>query len=347
MKILYAIQATGNGHITRAIEIIPHLKMWGKVDILLSGSESEIELPFKVKYRFKGLSFVFGNNGGIDIWRTYKKMHSLRLWREIKLLPIQKYDLIISDFEPISCWAALKAKKPCVGLSNQMATLHPLAPKPKKIDLLGKWVLQHYAPVDYSYGFHFKSLDQQIYTPIIRKEIRQLTVTNAGYYVVYLPSYSDKKIIKRLEKFPENKWVVFSKKSSKAYQVNNISIEPLSRQKFAEFMAASAGVICNAGFGTTSEALFLGKKLLVIPMKTQFEQHCNAAMLSQMGVTVIKKLGKKYEAILANWIENEEPIVVDYPDQTAEIIKTIVENHGILPKDAPLHFLNQGLFEQL
>jgi uncharacterized protein (TIGR00661 family) len=290
---------------------------------------------------------VFGNNGGIDIWRTYKKMHSLRLWREIKLLPIQKYDLIISDFEPISCWAALKAKKPCVGLSNQMATLHPLAPKPKKIDLLGKWVLQHYAPVDYSYGFHFKSLDQQIYTPIIRKEIRQLNVTNAGYYVVYLPSYSDKKIIKRLEKFPENKWVVFSKKSSKAYQVNNISIEPLSRQKFAEFMAASEGVICNAGFGTTSEALFLGKKLLVIPMKTQFEQHCNAAMLSQMGVTVIKKLGKKYEATLANWIENEEPIVVDYPDQTADIIKTIVENHGILPKDAPLHFLNQGLFEQL
>ena len=61
--------------------------------------------------------------------------------------------------------------------------------------------------------------------PLIRKEIRQLTVTNAGYYVVYLPSYSDKKIIKRLEKFPEKKWVVFSKKSSKAYQVNNISIE--------------------------------------------------------------------------------------------------------------------------
>lgn len=347
MKILYAIQATGNGHITRAIEIIPHLKMWGKVDILLSGSESEIELPFKVKYRFKGLSFVFGNNGGIDIWRTYKKMHSLRLWREIKLLPIQKYDLIISDFEPISCWAALKAKKPCIGLSNQMATLHPLAPKPKKIDLLGKWVLQHYAPVDFSYGFHFKSLDQQIFTPIIRKELREMTVTKAGYYVVYLPAYSDKKIIKRLEKFPDNKWIVFSKKTSKAYTVNHIQIEPLSRQKFAECMAASEGVICNAGFGTTSEALFLGKKLLVIPMKTQFEQHCNAAMLSEMGVTVIKKLGKKYEATLANWIENEEPIVVHYPDQTADIIKTIVENHGILPKDAPLHFLNQGLFEQL
>jgi len=347
MKILYAIQATGNGHITRAIEIIPHLKMWGKVDVLLSGSESEIELPFKVKYRFKGLSFVFGNNGGVDIWQTYKKLHSLRFWKEIKSLPIAKYDLIISDFEPISCWAALKAKKPCVGLSNQMATLHPLAPKPQKIDLLGKWVLQHYAPVDFSYGFHFKSLDQQIYTPIIRKEIRQLTITNAGHFTVYLPSYSDKKIIKNLEKFPTINWVVFSKKAAKAYRSNNVQIEPLSRQNFAQSMAASAGVVCNAGFGTTSEALFLGKKLLVIPMKTQFEQHCNAAMLSEMGVRVIKKLSKKHLASIAHWIEFENSIEVDYPDQTADIIKAIVENHGILPEDAPLEFLNQGLFEQL
>jgi uncharacterized protein (TIGR00661 family) len=347
MRILFAVQATGNGHITRAIEIIPHLQMWGKLDILLSGSESEIELPFKVKYRFKGLSFVFGDNGGVDIWKTYKKLHSLRFWREIKSLPIAKYDLIISDFEPISAWAAIKAKKPCIGLSNQMATLHPLAPRPGKIDLLGKWVLHNYAPVDYAYGFHFRSLDQQIFTPIIRKEIRHMQVSTKGHYTVYLPAYSDKKIIKNLEDFKDVKWEVFSKKTRKPYQVKNIHIKPLSRQEFAQSMASSSGVICNAGFGTASEALFLGKKLLVIPMKTQLEQHCNAAMLSEMGVTVIKKLGNKYVAAIENWIANALPILVDYPNQTAEIVKTIVENHGILPKDTPNQFLSQGLFEQL
>lgn len=347
MKILYAVQATGNGHITRAIEIIPHLKMWGKVDVLLSGSESEIELPFKIKYRFKGLSFVFGNNGGVDIWRTYKKLHSLKLWREIKSLPIQKYDLIISDFEPISCWAAIKAKKPCVGLSNQLATLHPLAPKPNKIDLLGKWVLQNYAPVSYSYGFHFKSLDQQIFTPIIRKEIRELSPSNAGHYLVYLPSYSDAKIIKHLSVFESIHWIVFSKKSKKEYRENNITILPLSRHLFAEKLASSEGVICNAGFGTCSEALFLKKKLLVIPMKTQFEQHCNAAMLEEMGVSVIKKLGKKHVPKIEFWIAEGKAVEVDYPDQTAEIVKAIVQNHGLLPKDVTIDIQNQGLFEQL
>ncbi|MCG9879206.1 MAG: glycosyl transferase [Bacteroidia bacterium] len=347
MKILYAVQATGNGHITRAIEIIPHLKMWGKVDVLVSGSESEIELPFKVKYTFKGLSFVFGNNGGVDIWKTYKKLHSLKLWREIKSLPIQKYDLIISDFEPISCWAAIKAKKPCVGLSNQLATLHPLAPKPNKIDLLGKWVLHNYAPVTYSYGFHFKRLDQQIFTPIIRKEIRELTVSNAGHYLVYLPAYSDAKIIKHLSSFENINWMVFSKKSKKEYQEKNVTILPLSRQLFAEKLASAEGVICNAGFGTCSEALFLQKKLLVIPMKTQFEQHCNAAMLDEMGVTVIKKLGKKHLSKIEFWLSEGKSIEVDYPDNTADIIKTIVQNHGIMPKEVSMDLENTGLFEQL
>ena len=76
MKILYAVQGTGNGHITRAIEIIPFLQKKGEVDILVSGIQSDIELPFKVKYKFNGLSFIFGKQGGVDIWKTYWKLNS-------------------------------------------------------------------------------------------------------------------------------------------------------------------------------------------------------------------------------------------------------------------------------
>ena len=36
MKIFYAVQATGNGHISRAIEILPYLRKYGEVDIFLS-----------------------------------------------------------------------------------------------------------------------------------------------------------------------------------------------------------------------------------------------------------------------------------------------------------------------
>ena len=42
MKILYAVQATGNGHISRAAEIIPLLQTYGSVDVMLSGNNAHI-----------------------------------------------------------------------------------------------------------------------------------------------------------------------------------------------------------------------------------------------------------------------------------------------------------------
>ena len=57
-------------------------------------------------------------------------------------------------------------------------------------------------------------------------------------------------------------------------------------------MASSTGVLCGAGFETPAEALYLGKKLMVIPMKSQLEQFYNAASLKQLGVPVLKKMKK-------------------------------------------------------
>lgn len=333
MKILYAIQGTGNGHITRAIEIIPYLQQKGNLDILVSGIQSDIELPFPVKYKLKGLSFVFGKKGGIDFWKTFMRLNSQRLIKDIKSLNVKEYDLIISDFEPISVWAAIKAKKICIGLSNQVATLHPLAPKPKKDDLMGKVVLQNYAPTHHNFGFHFKKLDETIFTPIIRKEVREIETTINDHYTVYLPSYDDIEIIKILKKINHTQWQVFSKHSKKTYKIHNIEINPIDSKLFLKSMASSKGVITNAGFGTTSEALFLKKKLLVIPMKKQYEQHCNAAMLEEMGVVAIKKLSKKYIEEIIAWIQHGVIIPVDYPDNAKEIIETIISNHNTTKKE--------------
>ena len=347
MKILYAIQGTGNGHVTRAMEVVPILKKKGDVDILISGTESDLKLPFPVKYKFKGLCFVFGKHGGVDIFNTYMKMNSLRLLREIRSFPVEQYDLIISDFEPVSAWAAILAKKPCIGMSNQVASLHPLAPKPKKTDLLGKMVLEHYAPTTYNYGFHYKSLDKNIYTPIIRKQVREMKVTNKGHYTVYLPSYDDDHILKFLKKFKEVEWQVFSKHNKKVYNRKNISIQPLNNELFLESMASSTGVLCNAGFGVTSEALFLKKKLMVIPMKTQYEQQCNVAMLKSMGVASMKKLKakRKYEEKLEDWLEDKRTIKVNYPDITEEIIDTIIENHAGKTEEIVLEHSHYPMFQ--
>ena len=105
MKILYAVQGTGNGHLSRAMDIVPCLKALGEVDVLVSGIQADLSLPFEVKYRFHGLSFIFGKSGGVDLWKTFMSSTIRKFTSEIKSLPIEGYDLVINDFEPISAWA--------------------------------------------------------------------------------------------------------------------------------------------------------------------------------------------------------------------------------------------------
>ena len=60
MKILFGIQATGNGHISRSTEIYKLLKQHPDVeqlDVLISGGKAQIGLPFEVNYEYKGFSF--------------------------------------------------------------------------------------------------------------------------------------------------------------------------------------------------------------------------------------------------------------------------------------------------
>lgn len=328
MKILYAIQGTGNGHLSRARDIIPILQQKGDLDILVSGIQADVELPYPVKYRFKGLSFIFGKNGGIDLLATYRKSNLKQLYREIQSLSINDYDLVINDFEPVSAWACRMRHKECIGLSHQAAVINKRSPKPKKKDVVGKAVLYNYAPVTAAYGFHFGAYDKDIFTPVIREQMRESKPENKGHYTVYLPAYSDEKIIKVLGEVKDINWQVFSKHSKKVYSVKNIHIRPINNEAFIESFINCSGVLCGAGFETPAEALFLKKKLMVIPMKGQYEQQCNAAALKTMSVPVIKSLKKKHLETIRDWVAADQQIIVNYPDTTQRIINMIIKKHG-------------------
>jgi uncharacterized protein (TIGR00661 family) len=321
MKILYAIQGTGNGHLARAGDVIPALMNHGEVDLFVSGAQADIPLSYPIKYTSKGLSFYFGKDGGVDFVKTFRRNSSSDVYHEVKIFPVEKYDLIINDFEPITAWAAQKKDIPCIGLSHQAALLSSLTPRPSYFDPVGEWILNHYAPVKKWVGFHFKSFDTRIYTPVIRKEIRDARTQKKEHYTVYLPAYDDKKIVPVLMTFKHIRWEVFSKHTRKPYHIGNISVFPVSKEGFGESMLSCKGVLCGAGFETPAEALYLGKKLFVIPMKAQLEQHYNAAALKQLGVPVAKGLKKsKTLEKLQHWIDTEQNIVVDYKDSTADAI---------------------------
>ncbi len=327
MKILYAIQGTGNGHVSRARDIIPLLQKKGTLDILVSGTQADVDVGYPVKYKLKGMSFIFGKKGGVDLVETYKQARLKRFFKEIQDLPVDEYDIVINDFEPVSAWACKIKHKECIGLSHQAAVLNKNSPRPEDSDIVGKTILREYAPVTDKYGFHFKSYDKKIFTPVIRNEIRNAVVKKLNHYTVYLPAYDDERLIKVLKEIKKTEWQVFSKHSKKSYSEKNVCINPISNEEFIASLITCTGVLCGAGFETPAEALYLQKKLMVIPMKGQYEQQCNAAALKEMGVPVLNKLKLSRLENIKNWVDTPQIIPVDFPDITDQIINQVFENH--------------------
>jgi len=334
MKVLYAIQATGNGHISRATEIIPLLKKKCDVDILISGTEAEVDLNHFIKYRRKGLCYVFGKKGGVDLYETFKKMQSKRFLDEIRNFPVEGYDLVINDFEPVTAWACKSKNILCISMSHQYAILHKNAPRPANFDPLAWLVLRHYAPCKYGVGFHFKKYGDNIFTPVIRKEIRNANVQNHGHYTVYLPAYHEEKLIKFLSAYKNIRWHIFSKHTKKSFIEKNCWVRPVNTADFSESFITCEGIISGGGFETPAEALYMGKKLLVIPMKNQYEQHCNAAGIKEFGVPVIKNLKDKQHDKVKTWLVSPQNIKVDFKDETDKIIDLILSKPLQLKKSS-------------
>jgi uncharacterized protein (TIGR00661 family) len=324
MKILYALQATGNGHISRANEILPLLEKMAEVDVLLSGTQADVGLQHSIKYQKKGLSFVFGKKGGVDLLKTFQQMKTKRFLDEVRSIPVEEYDFVINDFEPLSAWACKNKNVTCIALSHQFAVLSKAAPKPDKYDPMAWLILRYYAPCSMGVGFHFSTYDETTFTPVIRAAIRNANTKNEGHYTVYLPSYSDQKIIRELSKHPQVQWQIFSKHSPIAYTEANCWIRPINNDEFISSCSTSEGILCGAGFETPAEALYMKKKLMVVPMKSQYEQHCNAAALKEMGVPVLKKLSKKQEDKIATWLQSSGTIAVNYPDETYNILQHVL-----------------------
>jgi uncharacterized protein (TIGR00661 family) len=327
MKILYAIQGTGNGHISRAREIVPLLQQYGELDLLVSGTEAEVSLSQPLKYRYHGFSFVFGKNGGVDNWATYRLMNLPQLWRDVHSLPLKQYDLVINDFEPVSAWACKLQKIPSVSLSHQCSFVSPNTPRPAKRSW-AEWLFKYYSPTTNYVGFHFERYDEFIHTPVIRSEIRQLQPANDGHYTVYLPAYDDKLLVDLLTKAGNVKWHIFSKREKNPYEKGHVRVMPVNNEVFNQSLAACEGLLTGGGFEGPAEALFLKKKVLMIPMKGQYEQQCNALAASRLGVPVIHEVDDHFIYKINNWISSENKINVHFPDETSQIVEALVNRYA-------------------
>lgn len=312
MKILYAVQATGNGHISRAMELLPHLKEYGAVDIFLSGANSTLSLNAFVKYRSRGLSLFYNCSGGLDYWQLAKNFQPLRLRQEIRDLPVEKYDLVINDFEYITAAACAKKNVPSVNYGHQASFYSAHTPRPEKKNPTGEWVLKNYAKASRYVGLHFESYDDFIFTPVIKQEILQAEPADKNYITVYLPSYCEPELKKIFHALPEHRFEIFSRQTTQVMHDRNITFIPVDSSLFNQSLIHCTGIITGGGFETPAEALHLGKKIISIPIRAQYEQQCNAAALQQMGVLCLKTIDDSFADHFEEWISKKEIIKKDY-----------------------------------
>jgi uncharacterized protein (TIGR00661 family) len=329
LKILYAIQATGNGHLTRAVEIIPCLRKRAETDVLISGLHAEFEMPFEVTYRRKGYGFFFGKSGGIDATKTFRKNCVVTFMNEVRKIPLHQYDMIITDFEPITAWASFFRGKYCVGIGNQYTLNLKDFKAPEGRFPLSKFLLRNYTPVDKTYPIFYKETGQGVSLPIIRTEIRQMEPRRQNYYLVYLSAYSNSRIRSFLENYKGIKFKVFCKHYEIGFDTNDIKFYPVDNVNFLDALEKCNGVLTHAGFGLTSEAMFLGKKMCVLPMKDQYEQICNADFLkNEMGIHVLRSLSKD-ALIMEDWLGNGKPVQVYFPNETQKLVDRMLTDYLI------------------
>jgi len=326
MKILYSVQATGNGHISRAMEILPYLERYGKVDIFLSGANHSLQLDAQVKYRSKGLCLFYNNGGSLNYAEIIRKFAPLRIWREVRDLPVEKYDLVLNDFDSITSMACALKKIPSVNFGHQASFVSPKVPRPDKREWMGEWILRNYVRATQYIGLHFKQYDDFILSPVIKKDILQAEPMDKGHITVYLSSYNDATLARHFLPLKDFRFQVFSSEVKQPVQQGNILFIPVGKTAFNKSLINCRAIITGAGFETPAEALYLGKKLLVIPIRGQYEQSCNAAALNKMGVPVVSALDPDFAATFRSWMDQKKKPGLALDHSTESIVSFLMHH---------------------
>ena len=293
MRILYGVQGTGNGHLARARVFAPALARAGhEVDWLFSGRDPsgyfDLE-AFGAARHLRGLGLVV-RHGRIDRLATARRIRPLRLARELLDVRPERYDLVVSDYEPLSAWAGKLEGVPVVGIGHQQAFAGTDAdgcvPEPDG-DRLGRAVLRRFAPADVGLGMHWARFRPTILPPVVDTSLA--LADDEGFTLVYRPFESSRTLVAELNRVERTRFELFAPDVRDRERVGNVLLRPCSHGVFRERLVRASGVMCSTGFELVSEALHLGLPVLTRPLPGQHEQQANALALRELGLARVHR----------------------------------------------------------
>ncbi|QFU21162.1 glycosyltransferase [Shewanella eurypsychrophilus] len=321
MRILYGVQGTGNGHLSRARVMAKSLRKYGvNVDFFFSGRSAAdfFDMQCFGQYQVEGGLTFATRNGRVSMARTAWENSVPSLLKDIHSLDLSPYDLVLNDFEPVSAWAAKRQGITSIGVSHQAALKYDV-PKVGS-NWFNETLLSYFAPVDIALGCHWHHFGFPILPPFV--EVNPVESINPHQILVYLPFEDPDKITQLLSPFKDYCFHVYHGAQPKIPYPNHIKWSGFSREGFKQKLSTCGGVIGSAGFELASEALALGKKLLVKPLHGQFEQLSNVAALELLGAA--ETMAFLDCESLRRWLKSAAPQAIHYPQVGDALVKWLL-----------------------
>ncbi len=302
MKILYGVVGEGMGHATRSRVILDHLTKKHEVYVVASGRAYDfLSARFPNVQKIWGFTIAYEENA-VSALRTAMQNvtgavkgwpENVRQYFEIK----EQFqpDCVVSDFESFAYLYARNWRLPVISLDNiQMINrcTHPpgILEGFEREFQLTKGIVKSKMPGAYHYlvsTFFYPEVRKQrtsLHPSVLRPEILEAKPERGEHLLVYQTTTTNTELPKVLERSGLECRIYGLRRDLREEQVEGrLRYRPFSEQGFIDDLRTARGVVASGGFTLMSEAVYLHKPMLSIPLEGQFEQILNARYLEREG----------------------------------------------------------------
>ena len=326
-NILYGVNGEGAGHSTRAKEVLSHLVAQGHKVVVASFDRGlrNLQSDFDVLEIF-GFRFAYVNNR-VRYKRTVAKNllivpQAAKSLTHLKHLVDERHiNLVITDFEPLTCHVGHKKGLPVISIDNQHCLTNAVVSYPKQYRrdaAAAKLVTRLMTPRADAYlviSFFTAPIRKRntfLFPPLLRREILEAKPTEGDPVIVYVTSPAP--ALAKLLQSVRCRFVAYG--FGREGEDGNILYKKPSLDGFFADLVSARAVVANSGFSLVTEALHLGKPYLAVPVTHQFEQIFNAYWLekSEYGAYWDVLNRERIEAFLYN-IPHYRKALTQYPKQ--------------------------------
>ena len=295
-NILYGVNGEGAGHSTRAKEVLSHLVAQGhRVHVAsFDRGMQNLKTNFEVTEIY-GFRFAYINNR-VRYKRTIAKnlitvpQASRSLSRLKDLVDEWKIDVVITDFEPLTCHVGHRKNLPIISIDNQHCLTNAVVSYPKQYRrdaAAAKLVTRLMTPRANAYlviSFFTAPIRKRntfLFPPLLRQEILDATPTQGDHVLVYVTSPAP--ALAKLLGSVRCRFIAYGFDREGTNDEGNILYKKPSLNGFFADLTSARAILANSGFSLVTEALHLGKPYLAVPVSHQFEQIFNAYWLQKSG----------------------------------------------------------------